>query len=249
MKLADQNDLIVIEDCAQAHGAKYKSKPVGGLGHIGVFSFCQDKVISTGGEGGMLVTDDADIWNRAWSIKDHGKRHERSTTTPSQPGFRWLHDSFGTNMRMTEMQAAIGLLQLEKLSEWNKKRASNAHRIAQTLSDFQSVRMPMPPPEIVHAFYRLYAFVEDQHLADGWNRDRILAELEQRGVPGLSGTCPEIYREKAFTGTDMQPLGRLRAAAELGATSLAFLVHPSLTDEDLSFICDTLDEVFGEATV
>jgi dTDP-4-amino-4,6-dideoxygalactose transaminase len=248
MEIADQHDLVVIEDCAQAHGARYKGAPIGGLGHIGVFSFCHDKIITTGGEGGMLVTSDDDIWRRAWSVKDHGKSYDEVHRADHPPGFRWLHETFGTNMRMTEMQAAIGLAQLEKLDDWSTRRSTNAAAIAEVLGRYPSVRVPAPPDGVKHACYRLYAFVVEEQLADGWSRDRIITTLIDKAVPGLSGACPEIYDEKAFDSGDLRPQGRLPVAHELGRTSLAFLVHPTLTEADLGRIRHVLDQVISDAT-
>ena len=247
MELADEHDLVVIEDCAQAHGATYKGRPVGGIGHIGVFSFCQDKIMTTGGEGGMLVTNDKDFWRRAWSIKDHGKDLEVIASQASVPGFKWLHESFGTNLRMTEMQAAIGLVQLSKLEQWNKIRTDNAHAIAEILGLHPVVRVPMPSGDLRHAYYRLYAFVDEGSLANGWSRDRILQEFDARGIPGLSGICPEIYREKAFDNTGLQPAERLPVARELGETSIAFLVHPTLFPKDVQRVVAVIGAVLDEA--
>ena len=113
-QLADEHGLTLIEDCAQAHGAKLNGRPVGGLGHAASFSFCQDKIVTMGGEGGVVVTNDEKIWERVWSYKDHGKSYAKCKSQDHPPGFRWLHETLGTNLRMTEMQAAIGLLQYEK---------------------------------------------------------------------------------------------------------------------------------------
>jgi dTDP-4-amino-4,6-dideoxygalactose transaminase len=248
MALAEQHDLVVIEDCAQAHGATCNGRPVGGLGHIGAFSFCQDKIITTGGEGGMLVTNDEQVWRRAWSIKDHGKDYEAVFNREHVPGFRWLHESIGTNFRMTEMQAAIGRLQLGKLPEWHRKRRDNAMRIAETLSSFSCVRVPVPDDECRHAFYRLYAFVDPDCLAKGWNRDRIMGEINSLGVPCFSGSCPEIYREKAFEAAGLVPPEPLPNAAALGPTSLAFLVHPTLTAGDLDRTCDAIGVALSAAS-
>jgi dTDP-4-amino-4,6-dideoxygalactose transaminase len=249
MALAEQHDLVVIEDCAQAHGATHKGRPVGGLGHVAAFSFCQDKIMTTGGEGGMLVTNDQSIWRRAWSIKDHGKDYDAVFNREHPPGFRWLHESFGTNMRMTEMQAAIGRLQLKKLPDWHRQRHDNARRIADALREFPCVRVPMPEEGVEHAFYRLYAFVDPDLLADGWNRDRIMSEINTRGIPCFSGSCPEIYNEKAFEAAGLRPSTPLPVAQSLGPRSLAFLVHPTLTDDDLDRTCAAIDEVMSIATV
>jgi len=248
MEIARERNLIVIEDCAQAHGATYKGRPVGGLGHIAAFSFCQDKIMTTGGEGGMLVTNDEALWKRAWSIKDHGKSYDAVFHKDHPPGFRWLHESFGTNMRMTEMQAAIGRIQLTRMERWSEIRNRNAARIIETLRKFPSMRVPVPPSDIRHAYYRLYAFVEPEHLADGWNRDRIMHEINAAGVPCFIGSCPEIYDEKAFEKDGLRPAERMPNAHELGPLSLAFLVHPTLTDDDLDRVCGTLDSVLTNAT-
>jgi len=248
MAFASERDLLVIEDCAQAHGAMYKGRPVGGLGHVGAFSFCQDKIITTGGEGGMLVTADEKIWKRAWAIKDHGKDFDAVFNQQHPSGFRWLHDSFGTNFRMTEMQAAIGRIQLKKLAAWSERRNANASRIIEVLSRHSCVRVPVPPTEIKHAYYRLYAFVDAEDLADGWSRDRIMSELNDAGIPCFSGSCPEIYDEKAFDQDGLRPASPLPNAHKLGPQSLAFLVHPTLTDEDMTRVCNTLEQVLKDAS-
>lgn len=249
MAIAAKHDLFVIEDCAQAHGARYKGRPVGGIGHIGAFSFCQDKIMSTGGEGGMLVTNDEAIWKKAWSIKDHGKSYESAFQKEHPPGFRWLHESFGTNMRLTEMQAAIGRIQLSKIEDWNARRTANAHKIIDTLNKYPCVRVPCPADDIRHAYYRLYAFVVSDRLAEGWSRDRIMQEINDAGVPCFSGSCPEIYEEKAFKRNGLRPKQALPNAKALGPTSLAFLVHPTLSLADINLICGTLDKVLSEATL
>lgn len=248
MSLAKDRDLIVIEDCAQAHGATYKGRAVGGLGHVAAFSFCQDKIITTGGEGGMLVTDDENIWKRAWAIKDHGKSHDTVFNKQHAPGFRWLHESFGTNFRMTEMQAAIGRVQLAKLSEWRARRNSNAISLIEVLNRHSCIRVPVPAANIEHAYYRLYAFVESAHLAPGWSRDRIMSELNDARVPCFSGSCPEIYNETAFDQDGLRPGNPLPNAKALGPQSLAFLVHPTLTEEDMTLVCSGLDQVLKLAS-
>jgi len=249
MDLAREQDLIVIEDCAQAHGAKYKGRSVGGLGHIAAFSFCQDKIMTTGGEGGMLVTNDEEFFKRAWALKDHGKSYDAVFNREHPPGFRWLHESFGTNMRMTEMQAAIGRVQLTKLKRWNEQRNANANRIAETLGRFRSVRVPVPVRDITHAYYRLYAFIIPEYLAEDWSRDRIMQEVNDAGIPCFSGICAEIYNEKAFDQDDLRPDVPLLNAQSLGSTSLAFLVHPTLTSRDIDQTCDVLDNIFSRVTL
>ncbi|MBT8099785.1 MAG: DegT/DnrJ/EryC1/StrS aminotransferase family protein [Gammaproteobacteria bacterium] len=248
MALAASKNLLVIEDCAQAHGATDKGRPVGGIGHIGTYSFCQDKIITTGGEGGMLVTNDESVWRRAWSIKDHGKSYEAVYDRQHPPGFRWLHESIGTNWRLTEMQAVIGRLQLRKLPDWTRRRGRNANRIARALEKFASLRVPVVPEVQQHACYRLYAFLCPESLNDGWDRDAVTAAIAAQGIPVFAGGCSEIYREKAFQALHLAPSEPLPVASELSHTSLAFLVHPTLTDADLKATCAAIEFVFGEAT-
>lgn len=249
MALARSRGIYVIEDCAQAHGARIDGKMVGGFGDVGAWSFCQDKIMTTGGEGGMVTTDDPDLWSAMWSFKDHGKSWDAVYNRAHAPGFRWVHEGFGTNWRMLEMQAAIGALQLGYMPDWTAKRTANATRIAAALAPFTDiVRCPLPAAErITHAFYRLYAYVNPDALADGWDRDRIVAEVNAAGAPLLHGTCSEIYLEKAFDGTGWRPEERLPTARQLGETSLMFLVHPTLTSEEIDHVCATAAAVLARA--
>ncbi|WGZ91685.1 MAG: DegT/DnrJ/EryC1/StrS aminotransferase family protein [Candidatus Thiocaldithrix dubininis] len=248
MQLAAQHNLYVIEDCAQAHGAIYKGQMVGSIGHIGAWSFCQDKIITTGGEGGMVTTNDRALWSKMWNYKDHGKSWEAVYQRQHPPGFRWLHDSFGTNWRMLEVQAVIGRIQLTRLSDWTTQRQHNATQIWNTARELPGLRAPTIPAHIGHAAYKCYIFVEPNQLKPDWNRDRIMAEINQRGIPCFSGSCSEVYLEKAFDNTGWQPTQRLPIAQELGETSLMFLVHPTLTDVHIHQTCITLTEVMRMAT-
>jgi dTDP-4-amino-4,6-dideoxygalactose transaminase len=255
MALAEQHGLKVIEDCAQAHGARYKGRSVGSIGHVGAWSFCQDKIMTTGGEGGMVTTRDEALWRAMWSFKDHGKSYEAVYERQHPPGFRWLHESFGTNWRMLEMQAVIGRIQLRRMADWTRQRQANAATLTQALMPFASadgpVRLPQwvcagcdgsahcaresgSSPECVHAQYKFYAYVRPAHLASGWSRDRIIDAINAQGVPCYQGSCSEVYLEKAFDGTEWRPVDRLPVAKALGETSLMFLVHPTLTKDDMN---------------
>jgi dTDP-4-amino-4,6-dideoxygalactose transaminase len=248
MALADAHGLDVIEDCAQAAGARWHGRSVGSIGRIGAWSFCQDKIVTTGGEGGMVTTDDRDLWSRMWSYKDHGKSWEAVYERAHVPGFRWLHESFGTNWRMLEVQAAIGRIQLARLPEWSARRTAIANRIAEALRGFASaVRVPMPPAGFDHAYYRLYAYVRPEGLKQGWSRDRIIAEIIACDIPIYHGSCSEAYLEKAFDGTPWRPATPLPVARELGETSLMFLTHPTLTDEEVERVCTVLADVLSAA--
>jgi dTDP-4-amino-4,6-dideoxygalactose transaminase len=238
--------LHVIEDCAQATGARYRGRPVGSLGDIGAFSFCQDKILTTAGEGGMLVTNRHGLWQRAWSYKDHGKSYEAVYHREHGSGFRWLHEHIGTNGRLTEVQSAIGRVALRKLDSWMETRRRNAERLAHHFATIQGLRTPLSPPHVQHSFYKFYTFVEPAALSQGWNRDRILAELNDAGVPCFTGSCSEIYLEKAF-GPEMQPEERLPVACELGETSLMFPVDPTLNMNDMDRIAAVVRRVMARA--
>jgi dTDP-4-amino-4,6-dideoxygalactose transaminase len=248
MALAREHHLYVIEDCAQAHGAMYKGQPVGSIGDIGCFSFCQDKIMTTGGEGGLLVTNDEAVWKKAWAFKDHGKSYDAVYHRDHAPGFRWLHESFGTNWRMLEVQAAIGRLQLRKLPEWTRRRLENAAVFQERFAKLEALRVPEIPAYSVHAEYKFYTYVKPDRLREGWSRDRIMNEITSRGVPCFSGSCSEIYLEQAFVQAGLGPKERLPVARELGETSLMFLVHPTLTIADMQAVADVVDDVIRSAT-
>lgn len=247
MEIAQKFGIKVIEDCAQAHGARYKGRSVGSIGHIGAWSFCQDKIMTTGGEGGMVTTNDEALWSAMWSYKDHGKNWDSVYVTQHPPGFRWLHDSFGTNWRMIEAQAVIGRIQLKAMANWHFKRLSNAQRIWETAAAIDALRVPSIPCDIQHAAYKCYVFVEPQKLAEGWDRDRIATEINALGVPCFSGSCSEVYLEKAFDNTGWRPQERLPSAKALGETSLMFLVHPTLTVDEVNKTCQALCQVMQAA--
>lgn len=233
MRLAKKHQLYVIEDCAQAHGAEYKGRKVGSIGHIGAFSFCQDKIMTTGGEGGMITTNNKKWWNKIWSFKDHGKSYDAVYHRKHKEGFRWLHESFGTNWRLTEMQSAIGRMQLKKLANWLKIRQRNASILTKAFTKIPAFRVTQPPPNIKHAYYKYYVFLRSECLHSNWNRERIIAAINRAGVPCYSGSCSEIYLEKAFVRSKLQPKKFLPVAKALGETSLMFLVHPTLTKNDM----------------
>lgn len=246
LELARGKGLKVIEDCAQCHGATYKGRPVGSFGDVAAFSFCQDKIMTTGGEGGMLTTNDETIWSRAWSFKDHGKNYDTVYNRKHPPGFRWLHESFGTNWRLTEMQSAMGRVLLRKLPRFVEARRKNAAMLTERFATIPGLRVTVPSEAIGHSYYKYYAFVRPEDLRDGWNRDRVIAAINAEGIPCFSGSCSEIYLEKAFDA-GIRPVKRLEVARELGETSLMFLVHPTLSDKDMLDTCDAVERVFRTA--
>lgn len=248
MALAAEHGLMVIEDCAQAHGARYKGRAVGSIGHIGAWSFCQDKIMTTGGEGGMVTTNDRALWSKMWSFKDHGKSWEAVYERQHAPGFRWLHESFGTNWRMMEVQGVIGRIQLHRMTAWQAARQANAEKIWSVARNLPGLRVPQVPASVTHAAYKCYVFIEPSQLKAGWTRDRILNEIAAQGVPCFSGSCSEVYLEKAFDNTGWRPAEPLAVARALGETSLMFLVHPTLTEQALEKTCQVLADVMRQAT-
>jgi len=245
--LARAHGIAVIEDCAQAHGARINGQSVGNFGDVAAWSFCQDKILTTAGEGGMVSTSRHELWDAMWAFKDHGKTHEAVFGREHPPGFRWLHERFGSNFRLAELQSAIGRIQLQRLPEWTAIRTRNALLLAEALGDLPAVRVPLPPEHLTHAWYKFYAFVQPEALADGWRRDRILSEITALGYPALSGSCSEIYLEKCFQDAGLAPADRLPVARELGETSLMFLVHPTITPEQMAGYAEAVHSVVKRA--
>lgn len=253
VKLAAKHGLFVIEDCAQAHGAIYRGRAVGSIGHVGCWSFCQDKIMTTGGEGGMVTTNDRELWSKMWSYKDHGKSWEAVYEREHPPGFRWLHESFGTNWRMMEMQAVIGRIQLKRMPHWHETRVKYANQIWSAALALPDLRVPAfrcegcdgncaAAARCEHAAYKCYVFVEGTEQ----DRDEIMAGINQAGVPCFSGSCSEVYLEKAFDNTGWRPKERLPVAKRLGETSLMFLCHPTLTQDEIDLTCEVLERVVSE---
>jgi dTDP-4-amino-4,6-dideoxygalactose transaminase len=247
LMLARERGIKVVEDCAQAHGATYKDRPVGSLGDVAAFSFCQDKIMTTAGEGGMVTTDSKELWDIMWSLKDHGKSYDAVYNSEHAPGFRWLHESFGTNWRLTEIQSAIGRVALKKLPLWSSIRRKYARMLSDAFKAVPGLRVTEPPEHIKHAYYKYYAFVRSDALRPEWTRNRIIEAIKAEGISCSSGSCSEIYLEKAFP-PEWHPQERLAVAHELGETSLMFLVHPTLTEEHILATSKAVEKVMTVAT-
>jgi dTDP-4-amino-4,6-dideoxygalactose transaminase len=250
MAFANKHGLTVVEDCAQASGAFYKDRPLGSFGDAAAFSFCQDKIMTTGGEGGMLATNNKNIWSKVWSYKDHGKSYDAvysNNDLEPGPSFKWLHESFGTNWRMTEMQAAIGRIQLRKLEGWVERRRRNADILTKSFLKIPALRMTTPPDHIAHAYYKFYVFLKPDMLKTGWNRERIIISINAEGIPCFTGSCSEMYLEKAFDADNMRPKKRLPVAEELGETAMMFPVHPTLSDSDMLDVFRSVEKVMAVA--
>ena len=246
-ELADEHGIKIIEDCAQAHAATYHGQPVGSLGDVAAFSFCQDKIMTTGGEGGMLTTNNADIWERAWSFKDHGKSWDACFNREHPTVFRWLHESVGTNWRMTEMQSVLGRVALQKLPEWVTARRHHGQILNDRFAGHQALRVTAPDEHVEHSYYKYYVFLKPEWIRDNWSRDRVVQEIQKIGIPCGSGICPEIYRERVFDRPEYRPPERLTVASELADTAIMFMVHPTLKESNIHAIADSLEFVLDAA--
>ncbi len=246
--LADKNHLVLIEDCAQAHGAALEAKMVGSFGHVAAWSFCQDKIMTTAGEGGMITTNDDELWSRIWSLKDHGKSFDAVYNRKHCPGFRWLHESFGNNWRLNEIQSAIGRNQLKRLQEWNALRTRNAEVLLECWNSLDGLRIERPRSHERHAYYKFYAYLRPEALRPETDRSQILDDINAAGVPCFTGSCSEIYLEMAFKNANLSPVDRLPMAKELGETSLMFLVHPTLSLESIEYTAEVVKDVISKAT-
>jgi dTDP-4-amino-4,6-dideoxygalactose transaminase len=242
--------LFVVEDCAQAQGATWKGRPVGSFGDAAAFSFCQDKIMTSLGEGGMLTTNRAELRDRSCSFRDHGRRTQTGSQSEQDQtgkyGFRWVHDTAGTNWRITEVQSAVGRVQLRKVPQWLAARRAHARMLTARLGRISALRIPMLHEGGESAWYRFYVFVRPEVLARGWNRDRILEAINAEGIPCFVGSCSEVYLELAFS--DIRPVERFPIARQLGETSLAFLVHPTLTPADIEDSCSAVEKVMTAAS-
>jgi hypothetical protein len=248
LALARKRGIHVVEDCAQATGATYNGRPVGSLGDVAAFSFCQDKIMTTAGEGGMVTTNSTELWNAMWSLKDHGKSYDAVYHRDHGPGFRWLHESFGTNWRLTEVQSAVGRIALRKLPGWLAIRRKYAQILTDEFTALPGLRVTIPPNHIEHAYYKYYVFVRPEALHPEWSRDRIVEAIKAEGIPCFSGSCSEVYLEKAFP-PEWHPQERLAVARELGETSLMFPVHPTLREEDIRAACAAVRKVIQAASL
>lgn len=243
MAIADRHGLQVVEDCAQAHGADIGGRPVGSFGRVATWSFCQDKIITTCGEGGMVTTNDRGVWETCWQYKDHGKSIKLANGKPmSLPHFQYVHDTLGSNYRMTEVQAAVGRVQLRRLDEWVARRRHNARILLDELGDVRGLRTPGPRAGVHPSYYKFYAYT-----GPGVDRNRVAARVMEEGIRCSAGSCSEIYLEKPFRDAGFAPAEPLPVARELGETALMLQVHPTLDDGHMRSIARVVREAVAEA--
>ena len=240
LKFVKKRKIFLIEDCSQAHGAVYKGKKVGSLGDLSTWSFCRDKIISTGGEGGMISTNKKNLWHKIWSLKDHGKNFKRVFYQKHKTGFKWLHDDLGSNYRMTEMQAALGREQLNTLDKQIKTRNFIARLYINGLKDYfiksdilknldlKCESCPLKKNKIkcnkcTHSFYRLNLFINKKKI----NQIKLIEQFNKKKIECTVGSCPEIYREKIFKNLGIYQKKRLQNAKLLGESSIMFPINPN----------------------
>ena len=250
ISLARKYKLAVIEDCSQAHGAqiieKDKPRSVGSFGDIATWSFCQDKIISTGGEGGMITTSSKKLMQKIWSLKDHGKSLYSVFKKEHPQGYKFLHDTLGTNYRLTEFQAAIGRIQLLKLSEWSAIRNRNAMILSNSLEELPLLRVPKQEFNKNNAWYKFYVYLNKKRLSSNWNRNKIIEIINKSGYPAFHGGCTEIYLEKCYG--KIKNSRRLPVAKKLGETSLMFLVDHTISEENMHKYANNIKKVIKQAS-
>ena len=247
LEVAKQHGIKVVEDVAQALGGHYRGQALGAWGDVGAFSFCADKILSTAGEGGLLTMNDEALFRDIWSRRDHGRDWDATFNKDHPVGYKWVRHQFGSNYRMSEVQAAVGRIGLKRLNDWRVARKRNCSILIRRFRDLSGLRVPEPPDG--HANYMLYTYVRPECLKTNWTRDRILGELLSRNVPCSVGTCGELYLEEAFDKTGLRPAVRLPIARELGETSIAFPLHPALTSDDMHELAEEVRDVVAQATL
>lgn len=249
MKWAEEAGIHVIEDCAQSHGASINGQRTGSFGHVGCFSFCQDKLMTTAGEGGMVVTSDPGLYRKIWEYKDHGKNLEKALTPSAKPGFKWLHEGWGTNARMSEVQSAVGRIQLKKLPNWIRRRRQNAKQLDEAFRSISLVNSYQEPEGVYSAYYKYYTVIDPDKLKTGWSRSRILDCFCSLDIEAKTGSCCEIYREKAFASITSASRQSLPNSRFLQENSLMFEIHPGRSIASVSDLASKVKQVLQDASI
>lgn len=247
LALAREHNLKLIEDCAQSHGATYKGRMTGSFGDAAAFSYCQDKIMTTAGEGGMLLLDDTALYEKAWAYKDHGKSYDAVYRRQHPEGYPWLHEGFGTNWRLSEVQSAVGRVQLTKLPDWLAIRRRNAKILTEAFKTIAGLRVVVAPDHMDNAYYKYYVYLELDQLKADWTHLRVLDAIKAEGIFCQIGSCSEIYLEKAFSDFGLGPAAPLPVAEELSRSAMMFLVHPTLSAEDMQDTAAAVRKVMRQA--
>lgn len=247
MEFAKAKNLFVVEDCAQAHGAKINGISVGSFGHMSAWSFCNDKIMTLGGEGGMITTNDVDLYDKAASFNNHGKNLKKYFSAEKYTHFPYLHDSLGSNYRLTEMQSALGIYQLNKMDSWTVLRARNANIFINAINELEVIQTPVIPKHLTHAWYKLYITLNPSKLKKSITRSIILQKLQSESVPCSFGGSGEIYLEKAFSKSNLLKRGSLSNASFLENYSIMLEVHPTIPKKEVIRRASVLKLVLKDA--
>lgn len=228
LDVASRHGLFVVEDAAQAHGARYRGRPAGSIGHVSTFSFFGNKMLTTG-EGGMVTTNDARIADRIRLLKNQGMTQQH----------RYWHPVVGYNYRLTNLQAAIGLAQVERLDAQLQRHREVASWYRQELADVPELRWQVEQPWAHHAWWQ-FVVVLDESLAP--ERDGVLAKLQEAGIDARRIYYPmhqlPIYQASAR--------GRSFPVADaLAARAVCLPTWAGLTREDVGFVCESLRKTLG----
>jgi dTDP-4-amino-4,6-dideoxygalactose transaminase len=224
LDLAKHNGLFVLEDCCQAHGARYKGRRVGSMGMAGCFSFYPSKNLTVFGDGGILVTDDEGVANHCRMLRDHGRKE------------KYEHELVGYNLRFNEIQAAVGRLQLKRLEGFNESRRQVARRYNEGLGG-----TPVMTPRVedwAEPVFHLYVIQTSE-------RDSLATYLKEKGVQtGIHYPVP-CHLQPAVKNT-LGPQPRLKKTEEVAKKILSLPMYPELKNEEVEFVCITIREFFNK---
>jgi len=225
-KLAKKNKIKIIEDCSQAHGASIDNKQVGSFGDISTWSFCNDKIISTLGEGGMISTNNKRLYDFCKRSINHGTNYKNNKKTEK---FIYNKDYFGTNLRLTEIQSYAGLEQLKNLKKVQQKKENISKYYFDLISKYQNYfDCFYHSKKIKSAWYRFYFFIRTDVKNYQKLRFKIIKNLRKNNLKCFTGSCPEIYLEKAFKKLPNSKIIRLKNCKILGETSIALEINHTL---------------------
>jgi perosamine synthetase len=230
--IADKYGLYVIEDAAEAHGAEYNGRRIGGIGDIGCFSFYANKIITTG-EGGMIVTNNQEIAERSRSLKDLSFSKEK----------RFLHKELGFNYRMTNIQAAIGLAQFNRIDELVEIRRKNAYFYNSLLKDIKGIRLPIEK-EWARNVYWMYSILIKEDF--GIDRDELIDRLREKGIEARTFFIP-MHQQPVFTNMGLFRGERYPVAEEFSQRGLYLPSGSGLTEEQIDYVCTTIKEIHGSS--
>ena len=263
MEIAKKHNLFVVEDCAQCFGGVYKGKKACTIGNVGCFSFCQSKHFTTGGEGGMVVTNDEDLAWECRSFRDHGYDVKAKLNLLEMEGKQlYIHRRVGFNFRMTEMQSMIGLCELERFESWNlPNRIRNGKMLIAQLKDHPLIKYcPVDTEERQNSFWWAPFVIDTDKLKDGVDTKQFIAAIAAEGVPVYSVLWPEMYKEQAYVdkngfGTAKYPFNDPKArdidyskfnckmANWMTDRTISFFTHPVYTEEHTQAMIDAFKKV------